>query len=598
MTSPAAPVVPEPGAPAAAPPARLGAPNGLTTPASRPVLLMLVVLMAVGMAARLIEFAARRSLWLDEAMVALNVASRSFAGLLRPLDYSQNAPVLFLWAGRAAVTLFGVSEWSLRAPALVAGLALLPATWWVARRLLSPGAAVLAVAVVALSPVLVYYSNEVKPYESDALVAALLVGAALALLEAPERAGRWRALWAAGAVALWASSPALFVLGGAGLALLASPAARRTKGFWRRIVVTAVVWGTSFATVFLAFLHHTTNNRFLQRYFEGLFLTPGSPHVLDRVGLAVGGTVSGAFFHRDLFDVTVPALRHVYVAAALALCVMGAAALARRRGAAVALLLTAPIVAALAASVVRMYPVTARLMAYAIPLLAILASAGISACVERLPARWRRQGLALGGALFMLPAAYHAGQRARDPLADVQEHSRPVIAALTAEGRTGKSGEPVYVLAQGIPQWLFYSTDWSAPDTARLRYYATVARPPDGPALQNAPSRGRPVSVGEGFSVSYDNRGRVELPALYSGVEPRPGFEEFSRSPDLGWAENEAERIRRAAHPCARLLTIASVGGERSRLHGALERAGATLTTVRSSRNARDTRVCFRQGRG
>jgi hypothetical protein len=557
------------------------------------VLLVLVALVAVGIVVRLIEFAARRSLWLDESMVALNVASRSFGGLLYPLDYSQNAPVLFLWADRLAVTLFGVSEWSLRAPALVAGLALLPATWWVARRLLPPDAALLAVAVVALSPVLVYYSNEVKPYGSDALVAALLVGAALALLGAPERAGHWRVLWAAGAVALCASSPALFVLGGVGLALLSSAAARRTKGFWRRIVVTAVVWGASFATVFLAFLHHSTNNQFLQRYFAGLFLTPGSPELLNRAGLAIGGTISGAFFHRDLFDVTVPALRQVYVAAALALFAVGAAALARRRGAAVAVLLVAPILAAFAASVVRMYPVTARLMAYAVPLLAILAAAGMAACAERLAARWRRQGLAFAGALFVLPAAYHAAQQARDPLADVQEHARPVIAALAAEGRTGRSKEPVYVLAQGIPQWVFYSTDWSAPDTARLRFYATAGRSPDGPALQNAPSRGRAVSVGEGFALSYDNRGRLELPALYSGVEPRPGFKEFSRSPDPGWAENEAERIHRAAHPCARLLVIASVGGERSRLHGALERAGATLATVRSSQNTRDTRVCF-----
>ena len=69
----------------------------------------------VGIALRVIEFARDRPLWLDEAMLSLNIASRSFAQLARPLDYDQTAPVLYLWIEGSLVTLGGVSERSLRA---------------------------------------------------------------------------------------------------------------------------------------------------------------------------------------------------------------------------------------------------------------------------------------------------------------------------------------------------------------------------------------------------------------------------------------------------------------------------------------------------
>ena len=72
-----------------------------------------------------------------------------------------------------AVLVGGNTEWALRALPLVAGLLLPFAMWSVARRLLPPIEALVAVALLALSPFLIYYANEVKPYGIDALVTAL-----------------------------------------------------------------------------------------------------------------------------------------------------------------------------------------------------------------------------------------------------------------------------------------------------------------------------------------------------------------------------------------------------------------------------------------
>ena len=69
--------------------------------------------LVAGIVFRLVQFFAARSLWLDESMLALNIASRSFGELLRPLDYNQVAPPLFLWLARLGVRLGGTNEMAL-----------------------------------------------------------------------------------------------------------------------------------------------------------------------------------------------------------------------------------------------------------------------------------------------------------------------------------------------------------------------------------------------------------------------------------------------------------------------------------------------------
>jgi hypothetical protein len=44
--------------------------------------------------------------------------------------------------------------------------------WVAAKQMADPEVGVIAAAIAALSPLLLYYSNEVKPYGTDALVAA------------------------------------------------------------------------------------------------------------------------------------------------------------------------------------------------------------------------------------------------------------------------------------------------------------------------------------------------------------------------------------------------------------------------------------------
>lgn len=55
-------------------------------------------------------FGVEKSLWLDEAALALNVLDKGYLELFQPLQYAQSAPPLFLCLTKLLVSVFGASE--------------------------------------------------------------------------------------------------------------------------------------------------------------------------------------------------------------------------------------------------------------------------------------------------------------------------------------------------------------------------------------------------------------------------------------------------------------------------------------------------------
>lgn len=542
--------------------------------------------LAAGAALRLAQFAANRSFWLDEAMLALNVVGRPASRLLARLDFAQTVPPAFLLALEGAVAALGPSELAFRLLPLVSSILLLPAVWLAARRFVAPGAALFATAIVALSPILLRYSSELKPYGSDALASVLLVGLAAWCLDAPNDGRRWRWLLAAGAAAPWFSLPVMFVLAAAGAALLY--AALRGAVSWGRVLATGGAWAVSGGVLYAAALRHSSGDPYLRWYFEGSFLAPDAPDVARRAIAATIGVISGAFYDRALVAPELPALRFVLVGAALALITAGAVALLRRAGLARVILLAAPPAVAALASAARAYPVTARTLSFAMPLLAVLLAAGAWAVTVWIP----RARLVLA-AIFLVPAAYHDVAETADP-SSARDAARAVVRRVEREAAgTGA----VYVAASAIPQWLFYSTDWRRPDSSRVTFYRLNARSPDGPALQSAPSRRRAVRTDEGATLSYRAAHHVELLGLYPGVDgrdvPPASAVADPAGPDSGWTEVEAARIRRAATGCAHLLGAAS---ELAMLGAELRRAGARVDPFPEGDprgGVQGARVCF-----
>ena len=76
----------------------------------------------MGAVLRLRVYSNGRSLWFDESLLALNILHRSTAGIFRPLDYHQGAPLGFLFLLKLATKIGGGSEFALRAIPLLAAL--------------------------------------------------------------------------------------------------------------------------------------------------------------------------------------------------------------------------------------------------------------------------------------------------------------------------------------------------------------------------------------------------------------------------------------------------------------------------------------------
>ena len=187
-------------------------------------------LVAIGVAARLVRYLLRFPLWGDEYMVAENFITRDYAGLMRPLDNGQVAPILYLWLEMAAVKLLGFSEYSLRLVAIVSSVASVFVFRHLARRLLAGVPLLLAVGIFCVSYYPVRHGSEAKPYATDLLVACTLLALAVEWWRDPSRS-RW--LWvlaAAAPLCVGLSFPSVFVGGGITLGLLTTVWRHRTRG--------------------------------------------------------------------------------------------------------------------------------------------------------------------------------------------------------------------------------------------------------------------------------------------------------------------------------------------------------------------------------
>ncbi len=88
--------------------------------------ILALVVIGIGIAMRIWFYVYNRSMYRDEAALALNIVNRSFAGLFKPLSNDQGAPTGFLTLEKLVVTIMGNSEYSLRLVPLIASILSLP----------------------------------------------------------------------------------------------------------------------------------------------------------------------------------------------------------------------------------------------------------------------------------------------------------------------------------------------------------------------------------------------------------------------------------------------------------------------------------------
>jgi Dolichyl-phosphate-mannose-protein mannosyltransferase len=133
--------------------------------------LVLVGLILVGLALRL---AVPRGIWLDEA-ISIHQARLSLHNLFVNLYNGDRQPPLYHLTLWLTIRLFGDSEFAVRLPSLIAGTLVIPVLYELGRELYDRRTGLLAAAFAAVSPMLIWYSQEVRMYEFVALFGLLAV---------------------------------------------------------------------------------------------------------------------------------------------------------------------------------------------------------------------------------------------------------------------------------------------------------------------------------------------------------------------------------------------------------------------------------------
>jgi Dolichyl-phosphate-mannose-protein mannosyltransferase len=388
-------------------------------------LTMAVLLIGAGL--RVGQYSMGEVLWYDELALARNLAERSFHELVTsPLAYAQIAPPGFLLLEKAAITVLGNNEHALRLFPLLSALASLPLFAYVARRTLTPVAALLAVTLFSLSPTVIGFGSQVKQYSTDVAAGLLMAALTLRWWERRHRdddAVREAALLGAvGFVAVWLSHATVFVLCGLSLALVLETILQGERATLWSLAPIVVLWcaGMSGATAWgLQTLSPSTQAYMREYWAEGFMpLPPQSGD--DAVWL---WRAFRKLFQRQL----------LYPLPAVGVLLMGLGALAltmRRQWSAFVIL--APIAVAVLVSAFDRYPVGERVSLFLLPGILLLVAEGLDRVRSALAVGWRP----LGGAIVAVTAitsahtlyAYfplYSDKNIRDVFAYVQGHRQP-----------------------------------------------------------------------------------------------------------------------------------------------------------------------------
>ena len=528
----------------------------------RPLRIVLGAVLVIGVALPAVLYLSRPSLLLDEVRLALNIGARSWWGLTHPLDYDQTAPLVFLWVEKVATVVGGVNEYTLRALPFTAAVALPPLVWLVGRRLLDEVGAVMAAAITALSPLVLQYARQVKPYTVDAVVALGLLWLGFNWLDAPGERRHARRVALAGVLVPWVSTPGVFALTGI-LAVVATNREPRRPST-RLILLLAAAWTASFIVAYMWIYRPVADNPYMQQFWSASLLSLGQPGFVARLWQGLREVFWQTFVGGTTEPGVAPLLDELATPGAIALIalwLLGVGRAAARGGGRRWALVVAPLLLTVAASCVGKYPVAARTMLFTVPALALGAAAAWLALVRGFSHPGERIVGVLATACLLGPPMVldsrlvvnrSAFEDVRDAVQEYEHRHAP--------------GESIYVFAAALPAWTFYTTDWRHPDRARVKRMARLGSS-GGPAFENAPPRTHAIGI-DGDSLSYPLGDAHEIIGLFHGAQGRSGAPLAQYAPDTNWTTNEARRIRNAAAPSVWLLTIRTLGLERY-LYGA-----------------------------
>jgi 4-amino-4-deoxy-L-arabinose transferase-like glycosyltransferase len=152
----------------------------------------------LGLAAALVAAAVLRlrglgdaSLWSDELVAWWAASGESLGDVVSRATTCMATPPLSFLVQHMSVGAAGASEWALRLPSALAGIAAVALAFAAGRRLFGHAAGLAAAFLLAVHPVHLWFSTDARPYS---LAVLLALGSTWALSEMVRSQGRWTAV--------------------------------------------------------------------------------------------------------------------------------------------------------------------------------------------------------------------------------------------------------------------------------------------------------------------------------------------------------------------------------------------------------------------
>lgn len=404
------------------------------------------LIICYGIILRIVQYLHNCSLEIDEARdTVIGILGKSLSDLFKHSDiYIPTPPVGFFLIEKIAVQIFGDSEYALRLYPLLAGELSLLLFYFVAKQYIKQKAIPIALVLFATLEPLIYYSAAVRPYSGDIMIVLIILFIAVRYIHSDRLTPYNTSLLSViGAIAIWFSSPVVFTLSGVGTTLFFMSLSRKKRTEFVNLFFIFLAWGLSFMIYYLLYLHNLTKVEFFYTAVKGENAFMPFPISFSTVKWFIT-----KFF--GMFEETVGFFQWGIAGIAVLAFIIGCASIFSERKEKL-LILTLPILFALLASSISLYPFLQRMIIFIVPSLLFLIAEGAEYIITKTSINARVVGYVFIGLLLFHPLLSSAHHLIK-PL--TTEEIKPILNYIKINWQ---SGDVIYIHYGAHPAFTYYA---------------------------------------------------------------------------------------------------------------------------------------------
>ncbi len=337
-------------------------------------------IIVVSCAILLFQFFANRAFWNDESAIALNILNRDYFGLLKPLDYGQLTPILFLVISKLSASLLPNTELGVRLFPLLAFIASMFTFKKILQYILtSEVSRVIILSLFAFNLSYLYFSSEFKQYIVDVAVALLII--LLNLKAYSSETKKYIRISLFYCIAILLSHVAILIIFTLSLYNLWQQWEMKTIN--KTFFVSHLLFALYFAIFYFTFMYHHPLQGAMEKYWQHSFLPTNN---LNDFLLFFKHKFSMIF--ADFFQ-----FGKIIGGAFMLLFILGIIASLKTKNYRITIIALTPIVLHLVLSALKAYPFDLRLILYLTPLILILMGIGLDFILSNYPSLAKPLGL-------------------------------------------------------------------------------------------------------------------------------------------------------------------------------------------------------------